>query len=222
MNIKSFTLTIISLAVAGIAVAQPTLAQEGKRPSPRFDFAPNTWKQEQPNVPKRWCAPTPMANVRSGGVPSRAAFGIDPTFLAKAPPPTSFSTLATPVRIMNTTPKLLPQPQVNAAFHPSFGRAATLAPPLVAAVPQGLAAQPSTARPMSSSKSSLSGRLMPHHIAHSKVGVSGRLLTPQHPAQSVASYGQGIGYVPGSFVPTPVSGSGMGTNSVVHGRIIRH
>ncbi len=227
MNIKSLTLTIISVAAA-VAAAQPAVqAQEERRtPSARWDFAPNVWKKESIPMPHGYNS-APVANVRSGAVPSSKMFGLDPNYLAKAPAP-----MAAPLIHVNHAVSAIPiaaKPKNPLeAFQHAFGKPISAAPPMVASLPQGLPALPGQplAAPTSAGKAVSAHRLPTRsHTAN----LNGKLLTPQHrtgqsagspAALPIASYGSNF-FTPGAFNPASSAGSGTSTNAVVNGRIIR-
>jgi hypothetical protein len=229
MNIKSLTLTIISVAAA-VAAAQPAVqAQEEKRtPSARWDYAPNVWKKETMQLPRNHGYESgPAVNVRSGSVPRSNMLGIDPNYLAKAPAPmaaplihVSHAVSAVPIVPIAAKPK-----NPLEAFQHAFGHPISATPPMVASLPQGLPALPGQPLAAPTSKT-VSARHLP--IRSHSANLNGKLLTPQHrygqsagspAALPIASYPTGVGFTPGAF--SPRAGSGTSTNAVVNGRIIR-
>ncbi len=228
MNIKSLTLTIISVAAA-VAAAQPAVqAQEAetRHSSARWDFAPNVWKKETMQLPRNHGYESgPAVNVRSGSVPKSNMLGLDPNYLAKAPAP-----MAAPLVHINHAVSAVPiaaKPKNPLeAFQHAFGKPISAAPPMVASLPQGLPALPGQplAAPTSAGK-----RVAAHRIptqSHS-ANLNGKLLTPQHrtgqsagsPAAlpTIASYGSKF-FTPGAFSPT--AGSGTSTSATVNARLL--
>ncbi|HEY9683510.1 MAG TPA: hypothetical protein V6C86_18170 [Oculatellaceae cyanobacterium] len=212
MNIKALTLSIISVAAA-VAASAPAQAQEAepRRPSARWDFAPNVWKKETIPMPRGYNA-APQAAVRSGAVPSKNVLGLDPTYLAKAPAPM-------PAPLVRNTQAVSAVPiKSNApfeAFKAAFGKPISASPtPMIASAPQSLPAIPATAAP--SSSRAVSGHIRPRPVSHAATGVSGRLMTPQHrpaPVPAVANYGS-LGFTPGPMVPSSGSSGSGATTSV--------
>lgn len=220
MNIKALTLSIISVAAA-VAASSPAQAQEAgeqRRPSARWDFAPNVWKKETIPMPRGYNAPAPaaVAAVRSGSVPGKSMLGLDPTYLAKAPAP-----LSAPLVRVNQAVSAVPIAKSNSpleAFKAAFGKPISVAPTMVAAAPQALSATPASTLP--SAGRSVSARPLHRPLSRSTAGTA-KLLTPQHraaAAPAIANYGS-LGFTPGAY--TPSAGSGMSTNTAVNGRIIR-
>ncbi len=219
MNIKALTLSIIAVAAAVAASSAPAQAQEERRPpSARWEFAPNTWRKETINMPRGYNAPAPAAvAVRSGAVPGKSMLGLDPTYLAKAPAP-----MPAPLVRVNQAVSAVPLAKSNSpfeAFKAAFGKPIQVAPPMVAALPQGMSANPASTFP--SAGRQVSAHRIPSRRPSVNTGVAGRLLTPQHraaAAPAIANYGS-LGFTPGAY--TPAAGSGTNTSAVVNGRIIR-
>jgi hypothetical protein len=224
MNIKTLTLSIITLAAAGSAVSQPVLAQGA-----RFDFAPHQWAVEKPGQPtSRYTAP--VGNVRSGAVPHGSSFlGLDPGVLSKPAPvvaPIAQTIVAPRTTFTSVVPRMIPQ--VPAAFKSAFGQPISPTTPVIAqaATPQ----PPLTVRPISSSKS-VGARLLKPSVANKSV--SGQLLNHKRtiarsagpalamPAKHIDSYGNNVGYIAGPFIPT-MTGGGMSSSATVSGRLMKH
>ncbi|MBX9690331.1 MAG: hypothetical protein K2X27_26695 [Candidatus Obscuribacterales bacterium] len=220
MKTRFFFLAILA-AVSSITLidAQSAQAQEARAPrGARFDFAPNRFKVEQPNLPRGYDAPS---TVKAGAMPRSSNFlGVDPSMLASRPAPVQ---APAPVPVTQVSHKLFVP---NTAFHPSFGQPVQPmqagAPMQMAALPKPVAAIPQvaaptvvkSAAPVHAAKRSVPAR---HHVS---TGVSGKLRTPIHPTgqtASPASYGNNVGYVPGGYLPAQ---SGYGTRADVHGRIM--
>jgi hypothetical protein len=224
MNIKALTLSIISVAAA-VAASQPAQADEEARrpPSARWEYAPNTWRKE--TAPShRWETSAPAVAVRSGAVPSKNMLGVDPSFLAKAPPPpprfvappmqvARQQVSAVPIAVKPTTPM--------EAFSKAFGRPVSATPvaPMMAALPQSLPAAPT---PIAASRPAV------HHVPRTSSSLNGKVLPQPHRygqtapaarALPIASYGNNY------FAPafTPTAGSGNSTSTAVKATIIpRH
>jgi hypothetical protein len=218
MNIKALTLSIISVAAA-VAASAPAQAQEAeqRRPSARWDFAPNVWKKETIPMPRGYNAPAPAA-VRAGAVPSRNVLGLDPTYLAKAPAP-----MPAPL-VRNTTSvaavPIKPSSPLE-AFQKAFGKPISAAPtPMIASAPQSLPPIPVAASP--SAGRSVSARPIHRTPIRSSNGLTGKLLTPQHrpaPVPAVANYGS-LGFTSGPMVPTTGS-TGSGASTSVSAKLYR-
>lgn len=213
MNIKALTLSIISVAAA-VAASAPAQAQEAepRRPSARWDYAPNVWRKETIPMPRGYNA-APQTAVRSGAVPSRNVLGLDPTYLAKAPAPMP-APLVRNTQAVSAVPINKPSAPLE-AFKAAFGKPISAAPPMVAALPQGMSAAPASTMP--SAAKSVSAHLRPRStpVSHS-TGVAARLMTPQHrpaPVPAVANYGS-LGFTPGSIVPSSGSTGSGATTSV--------
>ncbi len=223
MNIKALTLSIISVAAA-VAASSPAQAQEAeqRRPSARWDFAPNVWKKETLPMPRGYNAPAPVA-VRSGAVPGKSMLGLDPSYLAKAPP--APAPMPAPLVRVNQAVSAVPIAVKPAspleAFQKAFGKPVSAAPVMVAAAPQGMSATPAAVGP---STRSVAARRIPSRSANSNL--NGRLLTPQRhtglaarPAAPIASYGSSF-FSPVPFNPAS-AGSGSSTSATVSGRIYK-
>jgi hypothetical protein len=235
MNIKSLTLTIISLTAATVAVSQPVLADDEEREAAkeggmRWHFPKSTYRIETNPMPAR-SNDSPAAAVRSGAVPTQNSL-IPSNMLAKAPPPMPMPNFAPPVmtqpavsaKMFGTAPKIIPpqQAQIPAAFKAAFGKPLAVTTPVVASVPTPAQAPAMTARPSAPLKSipvrrtvasNLSGRLLNPH----KSTPIGRAAT-QLPA--ITSYGSNQAYTPGSFSLAP--GSGSSTSTAVNGVLLHH
>ncbi len=211
MNIKALTLSIISVAAA-VAASAPAQAQEAepRRPSARWDFAPNVWKKETIPMPRGYNAPA-QAAVRSGAVPGKSMLGLDPGYLAKAPAPM-------PAPLVRNTQAVAAVPiRSNApleAFKAAFGKPISAAPtPMIASAPQSLPPIPAAAAPSASRQ--VSARPIHRTLSRSTNGTA-KLLTPQHrpaPVPAVANYGS-LGFTPGPMVPSSGSSGSGATTSV--------
>lgn len=218
MNIKALTLSIISVAAA-VAASAPAQAQEAeqRRPSARWDFAPNVWKKETIPMPRGYNAPAPAA-VRAGAVPSRNVLGLDPTYLAKPPAP-----MPAPL-VRNTTSvaavPIKPSSPLE-AFQKAFGKPISAAPtPMIASAPQSLPPIPVAAAP--SAGKYVSARPIHRSLSRSTNGTA-KLLTAQHrpaPVPAVANYGS-LGFTPGPMVPSSGS-SGNGATTSVRATLWNH
>lgn len=221
MNIKALTLSIISVAAA-VAASSPAQAQEAeqRRPSARWDFAPNVWKKETLPMPRGYNAPAPVA-VRSGAVPKSSVLGLDPGYLAKTPP--APAPMPAPLVRVNQAVSAVPIAVRPAspleAFQKAFGKPVSAAPVMVAAAPQGMSAMPTSTLP--SANRSVAGHIRPRSAT---TGLHGVLKTPQHrpglaarPAAPIASYGSNF-FSPVPFNPAS-AGSGSSTSATVSGRI---
>lgn len=214
----------IALLLSTIACAQTAMAQEASGPKERgnrFNFAPNIYRTESARIPS---APPPeIHTVRNGAVPRGNSLlgGADPNFFSKpAPPPPQIQ--------QNVTPRLVSTPVVaKGSFNPAFGRPASPAQqialqPSTAPMVPAVAPQQAMSQPMGQARSANTGRRV-------NTAVSG--VIKKRPVQrptglaagpAVASYGKGVGYQPGPFVPAIGSGS-VSTSTVVSGTIInRH
>ncbi|MBX9666577.1 MAG: hypothetical protein K2X93_03115 [Candidatus Obscuribacterales bacterium] len=230
-SIFKLSLFTLTATVVGACASQPAMAQGA-----RFAFEPNKWKTQEMNKPGRYLNQQPSGTrVGHGSMPKASSFlgGVSPEFLKPAPKPQ-------PVQPMITTnvqpsasfgqPRIVPkqQPQQLAAtpatpFNPNFGNPMQPAP-VVAQQPQQMSMPPQVANP-TSSRNSLSGRMVPRHSSHghARSAVAGRLMKPTQPSAmravpQVASYG-GSHYVPGSTKPVS---SGTRSEGNVYGQIVRH
>jgi hypothetical protein len=212
---------LVSLvAFASIAsTMQSACAQEGAPTrGARFNFAPNVYKTESARLPRGYDAPDPVHNVRHGAVPKGNMLGLDPALLTRpAPPPPVQTTMIA----MPTVSAQALAPKTSAQFNPMFGK------PMVAQLPAPVAQQavamPITTQPLVAKSAPAAKRSV-------NTAVAGRLLTPvrRRPAvirpqtgtPAIASYGNGVGYSPGTYLPTASSGSSARTD--VHGVIIKN
>jgi hypothetical protein len=214
-------INIIVSLVAFAAIAstmQSASAQEGQSTrGARFNFAPNVYKTESARLPRGYDAPDPVHNVRHGAVPKGNMLGIDPTLLSKPAPPPPVQTT------MIAMPSVAGQalvPKTNANFNPMFGK--PMVAQLPAPVPQQAVAMPIMTQPLAA-KSAPSAK----RPVVARANVNGKLLTPVRrrsvtPAAAtpqIASYGNGVGYSPGTYLPTASSGSDVRT--AVSGQIIK-
>ncbi len=214
----SLLVSLVTLSAIASSV-QVASAQETR--GARFNFAPNTYKTESSRVPKGYGAPDPEHNVRAGSVPTNNHFGLDPSFLAKpAPPPQIIA--ARPAAIpMPTVSARAFVPQSNANFHPSFGR------PMVAQAQQLPASVPQQAVAMPIPQQVHPAMAAPARVArrHVNTGVNARLMTkiprrtinPASATPAVASYGKGVGYTPGAYLPS--ASGGMSTQTEVNAKL---
>jgi hypothetical protein len=229
MNIKTLTLSILAVTAMTIACSQASLADGGI--GARWDYTPNQWKDSGPTTHSRYlnqqAAQQPVSAVRPGSMPGSNILGLNPEMLAKPPAPaivhTFAQTMARPVvaaKMTSAAPKLLAPavpPAPLQAFMKGFGSPISTAPPVVAALPQPQ--QPQAARPSAPLKptathATTNTNIAWHHPRHpvgSSAGSAGNL--------PIASYGQGVGYTPGSFTVAHSSG-GINTNTAVSGVIV--
>ncbi len=231
MKKSIFKLSLLTLAatVVGSAAAQPAMAQGA-----RFQFEPNKWNTAEPQKSRYINQQPPTTRVGHGMVPKASSFlgGVSPEFLKPVPKPQ-------PVQPMITTnvqpsasfgqPRIVPKPQqpqqlAATPFNPNFGNPMQPAP-VVAQQPQQMSAPQQPLANPTSSRNSLSGRMVPRHSSHghARSAVAGRLMKPTQPSAlsaipKVASYG-GSHYVPGSTKPVS---SGRRSETDVYGQIVRH
>jgi hypothetical protein len=228
MNVRLAALSITLVASASTSL-NPALAREAK--GARFDFAPNIYKLEDARVPQESYSATskPVHPAMEGKVPHGPSFlGVDPQFLTKpviSPAPVTRTQVA---MRPSTAPTSLTSP-----FKPGFG--APSAPPPQSpqsAQPKMLPSfgSPSTL-PHTSANQSVAGKLVPHKSSPvlASRSLNGKLLNRKHasgqsanPAlalKPIESYGKGVGYVPGAYLPVN-SGSRVVANSSLYGRIL--
>ena len=212
----SLYLSLIALATVATSVL-PASAQEGGRaPGARFNFAPNTWKQE--SSPARNAMPDPAHTVRSGMVPGGNPLGLDPLLLAK--PPAPLPKLTPIIASQPATTSLTPSMRIpNTSFKPMFGKPMETSP--LSAFPQKMAQLPVPQQAVP-----VAAKSAPVAVAHTSRsrGVSGRVkpwahTEPTSASPGVASYGNGVGYVPGAYLPSTAS-SGGGASTRLSGVIL--
>jgi hypothetical protein len=214
--------TLLSLAIVALAATSMQSASAQETRGARFNYAPNIWKAEKASVPKGFGEHADIPhNVQSGAVPSHNMLGLDPSFLEK--PPAPVPQVAARPATTSLTPRLF-VPKTNASFNPAFGRpqgvvaqslpAAMPAPVPMVAKPQVAMTKPATA-PAQVAKV--------HHPSYVHTGVSGRLRTPHLPSvvpasatPSIASYGPGVGFLPGAYLP----GNGKSASTGLSGRLL--
>ncbi len=213
MNIKALTLSIISVAAA-VAASSPAQAQEAeqRRPSARWDFAPNVWKKETLPMPRGYNAPAPVA-VRSGAVPGKSMLGLDPSYLAKAPP--APAPMPAPLVRVNQAVSAVPIAVKPAspleAFQKAFGKPVSAAPVMVAAAPQALSAPGPSALP--SAGRQVSARRIPSHRPSVSTNTAIKMLPKRSAPAAIANYGS-LGFTPGAYTPTAGSSGSGATTSV--------
>ena len=220
-------LAALSIAlVASASISSQSVYAEGR--GARFNFAPNIYKLEQPNVPKpELSAGAPSRPAFDGKVPHGPSFlGINPRDLVRPAP--------APVPVTRTQVAMRPSPaptNIRSPFSPNFGE--PTAPP-AAAHPGMLPnfGSPAGLHPdANSSDKAVSGKLLPHKspaLAANR-SVSGRLVNRRHasgqsanPAlalKPIETYGNQF-FSPGRCLPIS-SGSGMTTRSDVYGRVLQ-
>ncbi len=233
MNIKIFSLSIAF--IAGASCIQEASAQESR--GARFNFAPNTWKTEQPHTPNGYNQ-GPAHAVRSGAVPNaNTLLGFDPNTLQPAPPPPPprVAPIAQPsVQARPSSSRVAGTYNPKPSFSPSFGapapmnttpvqpfpvaHAPTMTPP-VQPVPPVRPSQPLVAKAPGSV-----GRASTGHRRWSSTGVAGRLATRPKPSGAAAAPPQALsydkGYVPGGSIAAG-SASGVGrSDTAVSGRLL--
>jgi len=204
MNFKIF-LSVIALAEEGGGNA-------------RWKFAPNVYKLEQATGPRQHAfSEPPMQQVRRGATPSASnMLGFNPAQLKKP-----VVVAAAPVQPQQNVMSQLGVPNFNNLFGKPTGNATT-----ASANTLPLTAQRPTAGAIAPSRPAVV-RAPIRHIASSNSNVAGHLRHPAHPhsrmasAGPIQSYGQGVGYVPGSTAPG-VSGGGVRTDATVMGVIKHH
>jgi len=208
-----------------MATSQASLADGGS--GNRWDYTPNTWKDQTPAKHGRYLNQAPVSAVQPGSMPTSNMLGLSPALLSKpAPPPVqinpSFASLAAkPVvaaKMMNAAPKLMPTPTVPVAFNAKFGAPISpIAPPVVASLPQqspqGLAAKPS-ASPAKPNSHATTATAIHWRSKPRPIGQSAAAATP------IASYGNNAAYRSGGFTQVVSSSSGMNTNTAVMGVIV--
>ncbi len=229
MKRSIYTLTAITLAISGLAFADIITAKPAMAQGARFVFEPNKWKVDNHEKPSgRYLNqirnPQPATAVTTGSMPhGNALLGVDPTFLAPAPPPPIVRTAVKPtIMAPRAVPALKPTP-----FNPSFGSPVQpQQPAMLAQQPPGQFGSPNSnnARPSGSTSQGLHGKLhAPRqpigHVAH----LSGRLHPPAQPKSAVAepkviSYNNNA-YKQGSTAPKSYS-TGFGSSSNVSGVIL--
>ena len=215
----SLYLSLIVLATVASS-AMPASAQEGGRaPGARFNFAPNTWKQE--SSPARQAAPEPVHSVRSGMVPGGNPLGLDPLLLAK--PPAPLPKLTPIIAAQPATTSLTPSIRVpNTSFKQMFGKPMETTP--LSAIPQKMAQLPVPQQAVPAASKPAAPVVASHRgsSARSVRGVVRPWQNTQPIAASpgVASYGNGMGYEGGAYLPTTSSGGGAST--AVSGKVLMH
>jgi hypothetical protein len=229
MNIKSLTLSVFAVAAATIAASQASLADTSDATSgPRYIFDPQTFCDQGHNHRSRYLNPAPQATVqgpratvRAGSMPSGSIIGLSPGLLSKPPAPAIVQTMA---RTMAAHQTVTP---VADAFKPGFGKPNTVAPHMVAALPQSTGPSlPAAARPSEPSKPTANGKPMAKTTAIKSTRLA---WTTKHaaplavgPAKGLptASYAPGVGYQAGTIKPVASSG-GMATNTAVSGILVK-
>lgn len=227
MKIKLTALAITALVTAAFASVQPASAQGNAR----FKFAPNYFKQEEPRTPPRHTGP--VHSVKSGSVPTGTSFlGLDPTMLKPAPKPVAQPQPQMQVAATPSFSQAIPQIAVpKAAFNTNFGKPAGMTPqvPVVASapvaqppLPQVATAQslpmpkavhkPAVKRPATQTSRSVSGKLRKPAAQHAPAAMVANA------GKGIDSYGKGIGYVPGAYLPSV----GMTTQADVYGTLVKN
>lgn len=193
MNIKALTLSIISVAAAVAASSAPAQAQEERRPpSARWEFAPNTWRKETIQMPRGYNAPAPAVAVRSGSVPSASNIFGDKSYITKAPP----APMPAPLVRVNQAVSAVPIAKSNSpleAFKAAFGKPISAAPPMVAALPQGLPAAPPAALP--SAARNVSAHRLPSRRPSVSTNTAIKMLPKRSAPAAIANYGS-LGFTP--------------------------
>ncbi len=228
MNIKIATLALISTFAVGMTAIQA----EAKGSGARFDFAPNIYRHEEANIPRRPQVIEPMHSVRSGAVPhGMSHLGIDPAMLAKKAPvvaPIVQQSVAASPSFARVVPTMA-APKPN--FNQQFGKPLSLNPPVIAHAPMvpppvGQMAAPkalAAAKPVAAHKPTIARATRSTKDVHGTIRArkaapagNGMLATA---GKGVESYGKDFGYVPGAYLPSASTGSGF-TSADVHGTLL--
>lgn len=228
MNMRFATIIAIA-AASSLFSLQAANAQEGARPGARFSYAPNTWRIEQPRTPSGYGS-GPQGSVRHGSMPRTGSnfLGLTPQALTRPQPQPQLAAVPRLAPIaqqsVNAQPSftnLIPQLKTPPAFQAQFGN--PLNPPVVAQAPAPMQALPQT--PLSNNQA-VSGKLRKPARSNATTAVSGVLRPRRQPPAQIAkaappieSYGKGVGYVPGAYLPM---GSGMSSTTSVSGVIKTH
>jgi hypothetical protein len=189
MNIRTTSFSLIIAASLGVAFSQTAKADDASTSATpggmRFTFEPNIVKPSHAAAP-RYVAPA-INGPHAGAVPKNI-LGLDPTFVAKAPPPpVSRPMPAMPVPSVQAT---LQKPGLPDALQSIFGRPAPAAPALIAkgaeplSPPQGATGKPASGPAMHVSKD-----------GHAK------LIHASKPRPLVAHSDRPIATYPGGYVP---------------------
>ena len=226
MKINLTALAITALVSAAFASIQPASA-EGR--GARFDFAPTTYRLEESRRPKGYGLGQ-AHNVRNGSVPAGSNFlGLSPNMLTPAPKPQvqpQMQVAATPSFTPVTPQTAVPKANFNTAFGKPAGQpqlpvvaSAPVAQPPLPQVATAQSLQPVTPahkaaakRPVLQTSRSVSGKLRrpaAQHAPAAMVATAG---------QGIDSYGKGVGYVPGAYLPSV----GMTTRADVYGTLVRN
>ncbi len=212
MNFKIF-LSVIALAVTTVAAQPAARADEGGGGNARWKFAPNVYRLEQPTGPRQHAFnEPPMQQVRRGQTPGvHNMLGFNPATLKRP-------VAAVPQQQPNVMAQLVPPGFNNLFGKPtSNGTAATahannlpltaqMAPPAAA-----IATKAAVRAPIRRSNNNVMAHMRRPARSQSRTASAG----------PIASYGQGVGYIPGSTAPGVTGGSGSSTNTSVMGVIKR-
>lgn len=231
MNMRLATIIAIATVSSLFSLQEANAQEGGARPGARFSFAPNTWKVEQPRTPSGYGS-GPQGSVRHGSMPKTGSnfLGLTPQALTR-PQPQPQPQLAAAPRLapiaqqsVNAQPSFtnfIPQLKTPPAFQAQFGN--PLNPPVVAQAPAPMQALPQA--PLSNTQA-VSGKLRKPTTSNARTAVSGVLRPRRQPPAQIAkaappieSYGKGMGYVPGTYLPM---GSGMTSTASVSGVIKSH
>jgi len=221
MKAKFFTIAIISTAAAGatlLSTADPAMAQGA-----RFAFEPNVYGTEK--FKRRHAYVGPQHAVHRGAVPSNM-LGIDPTFVAKAPPPAPIPQVL-PV-MTAATPRILPSqlPRVTGQFQESFGKPAQPKALVANQAPAMSVPKQLSAPPAQQASKSVAARLGPRTHHNATRSVNAKLARRPAPSAAsatpkIASYGNNKFYSPGGHTPAS-TGSGSRTDASVYGKVLHH
>ncbi len=213
MNFKIF-LSVIALAVTTVAAQPAARADEGGGGNMRWKFAPNVYRLEEPTGPRHHAFHEPPAQqVRRGQTPGvHNMLGFNPATLKKP-------VAAVPQQQPNVMAQLVPPGFNNLFGKPtSTGTAATAqAKPLTAL----MAPTASTLAPSRPAVKAPVRRMASNNNVMARMRRPARSQSHNASAGPIASYGQGVGYIPGSTAPGVTGGSG-GANATVNGKLIRH
>jgi len=196
MNIKFLAMSALAVSTM-LMVVNPANAQN--RSSARFNFAPNTWKQEEPKIPAM------SHSVQHGSVPQGSKFlGLDPSMLEK---PKSREQVAARPAFTSVTPQI--------QFNSAFGQPAALPVEM----------KPITAKVLCKPKTAQARPLVAQHRHHA-TSVNAKLMKRKAPSAldapaQIASYDKNVGYAPGAYLPATAS-DGFQRHADVHGKLLKN
>lgn len=215
MNIRITALSFLVATTCGLTLTQAAHADDDEEkhiPSMRFEFAPNTYRQDHINPGSRAVSIAPTSSVRSGSAPSNL-FGLDPALMSKA---TALPVAHTVVTQSQVSTKITSNSPFASLFkrpsQPLIAQGATPLAPIPWSPAQVHMPAPSHANVVAARHSN--GLRPSHHgqpvVAKSKVGAP------------IASYESGKFYSQGDVRPGYSADGGTVTDASVSAALLNH